>query len=207
MKTVTYLRAYLLNSTSAKVELALKDEAKNIRLQGELIKKLEKVNNSEVRYELKKAQKYNDQLTALRGGKYMFRALDSAENPVTPASGTHGITKPRLSPDIISIMSSPEQVNLKIDQTRHHLDAILACTDRDAVNAQNKMRMVTTNLQYLSNFNTSAEDKKNAHALLHHSVADKDFCIFGNNNIDTDVQYDAVMAHLSTIKSWLDKNN
>jgi hypothetical protein len=210
MKTVTYLKAYLLNSTSANVELALKDDTKNIRMQSKLIKKLEKVNNSEVRYELKKAQKYNDQLTALRGSKYMFRALDAAERSeksAASATETQGITKPALPLEMIGFMSSPEQVNITMNQLTGHLDAILACADRDAVNAQKGMRKVTTALQYLSNFNTSAEDKKNAHALLHHSVADKDFCIFGNNNIDTDVQYDAVMAHLSTIKSWLDKNN
>jgi len=210
MKTVTYLRAYLLNSTSAKVELALKNDAKNIRLQGELIKKLEKVNNSEVRYELKKAQKYNDQLTELRRDKYMFRALDAAERSeksAASATETQGITKPALPPEMIGFMSSPKQVNITMNQLSGHLDAILACADRDAVNAQKGMRKVTTALQYLSDYNINDENKNSARGLLNQSVANENFCTFGDKNIDTDVQYDAVMAHLSTIKSWLDKNN
>ncbi len=210
MKTVTYLRAYLLNSTSAKVELALKNDAKNIRLQSKLIKKLEKVNNSEVRYELKKAQKYNDQLTELRRDKYMFRALDAAERSeksAASATETQGITKPALPPEMIGFMSSPKQVNITMNQLSGHLDAILACADRDAVNAQKGMRKVTTALQYLSDYNINDENKNSARGLLNQSVANENFCTFGDKNIDTDVQYDAVMAHLSTIKSWLDKNN
>ncbi|WP_312633557.1 hypothetical protein [Pseudescherichia sp.] len=210
MKTVTYLRAYLLNSTSAKVELALKNDAKNIRLQGELIKKLEKVNNSNVRSDLEKAQKYTDQLTELRRDKYMFRALDAAERSeksAASATETQGITKPALPPEMIGFMSSPKQVNITMNQLSGHLDAILACADRDAVNAQKGMRKVTTALQYLSDYNINDENKNSARGLLNQSVANENFCTFGDKNIDNDVQYDAVMAHLSTIKSWLDKNN
>ncbi|MEK0166830.1 hypothetical protein [Pseudescherichia vulneris] len=210
MKTVTYLRAYLLNSTSAKVELALKNDAKNIRLQGELIKKLEKVNNSNVRSDLEKAQKYTDQLTELRRDKYMFRALDAAERSeksAASATETQGITKPALPPEMIGFMSSPKQVNITMNQLSGHLDAILACADRDAVNAQKGMRKVTTALQYLSDYNINDENKNSARGLLNQSVANENFCTFGDKNIDNDVQYDAVMAHLSTIKSWLDNNN
>lgn len=210
MKTVTYLKAYLLNSTSAKVELALKNDAKNIRLQGELIKKLEKVNNSNVRSDLEKAQKYTDQLTELRRDKYMFRALDAAERSeksAASATETQGITKPALPPEMIGFMSSPKQVNITMNQLSGHLDAILACADRDAVNAQKGMRKVTTALQYLSDYNINDENKNSARGLLNQSVANENFCTFGDKNIDNDVQYDAVMAHLSTIKSWLDKNN
>ncbi|WP_312926268.1 hypothetical protein [Pseudescherichia sp.] len=210
MKTVTYLKAYLLNSTSANVELALKDDTKNIRMQSKLIKKLEKVNNSNVRSDLEKAQKYTDQLTALRRDKYMFRALDAAERSeksAASATETQGITKPALPPEMIGFMSSPKQVNITMNQLSGHLDAILACADRDAVNAQKGMRKVTTALQYLSDYNINDENKNSARGLLNQSVANENFCTFGDKNIDTDVQYDAVMAHLSTIKSWLDKNN
>lgn len=210
MKTVTYLKAYLLNSTSANVELALKDDTKNIRMQSKLIKKLEKVNNSNVRSDLEKAQKYTDQLTALRRDKYMFRALDAAERSeksAASATETQGITKPALPPEMIGFMSSPKQVNITMNQLSGHLDAILACADRDAVNAQKGMRKVTTALQYLSDYNINDENKNSARGLLNQSVANENFCTFGDKNIDTDVQYDAVMAHLITIKSWLDKNN
>lgn len=200
MKTVTYLRAYLLNSTSAKVELALKNDAKNIRLQGELIKKLEKVNNSNVRSDLERAQKYTDKLAELRAGKNALR-------PEVSSNKIHDVKRLELSTDLINSMSSPAQVVFEMNQLRGHLDAILACANFTAVNNQNEMRAVMTNLQYLSDYNTNDEDKKMACMFLQQSVADKKFCTFGNNNIDTDVQYDAVMAHLSTIKSWLDKKN
>lgn len=66
MAAITYINAYLLNSTTAKFDLAKKNLFDNEKLQSQLTKELKSINNSVKVYDFSKASKYNDMLTTLQ---------------------------------------------------------------------------------------------------------------------------------------------
>ncbi|MBV7405863.1 hypothetical protein [Enterobacter sp. ENT03] len=212
MGALTYVKAHLLRNIDARYELAMKDSFDVNKVQTQIAKKLKSINNSNHVYDLQKSSKYNNMMVELESKKQSSWRSVSEGNQI-PAQDLKIATqmgaggKLGLPDEIINHMKSPEQVTIKKNELLAHLDTILGCSNMTEVNATNKIRSVTTNLQYLSDYNHIEEDKSAFKALLQQPIAGEKFSAFGNHKIDSDTQYNAVMVHLHTIKLWMNEQN